>query len=82
MAGLQLESMFHRRLLVLLGLTLLGMLLLSGQLARLTLASGGELLAQAERRLEELRRQAGEREECIREYRVGRRLFTTILESK
>jgi len=50
-AGLQLESMFHRRLLVLLGLTLLGMLLLSGQLARLTLASGGELLAEAERPL-------------------------------
>lgn len=51
MPGLRLESMFHRRLLVLLGLTLAGMLLLSGQLARLTLASGDELLAQAERPL-------------------------------
>ncbi len=51
MPGLRLESMFHRRLLVLLALTLGGMLLLGGQLARLTLASGAELLAQAERPL-------------------------------
>ena len=51
MPGLRLESMFHRRLLVLVALTLGGMFLLSGQLARLTLASGAELLAEAEKPL-------------------------------
>ena len=51
MAGLRLESMFHRRLIILLGMMVVAMGLLSGQLARLTLADGAELLAQAERPL-------------------------------
>jgi penicillin-binding protein 2 len=51
MAGLRLQSMFHRRLLVLASLIALAMALLIGQLARLTLASGDELLAEAERAL-------------------------------
>ena len=51
MAGLRLESMFHRRLLVLAACIALPMTGLVGQLARLTIASGSELLAQAERPL-------------------------------
>ena len=51
MPGIRLESMFHRRLVVLAVLALGGMGLLAGQLARLTLAHGSELLAEAERPL-------------------------------
>ena len=51
MAGLRLESMFHRRLLVLLALIAGGMGLLGAQLGRLTIGNGGELLAEAERAL-------------------------------
>jgi len=43
--------MFHRRLVVLAALSVAGMGLLAGQLARLTLAHGSELLAEAERPL-------------------------------
>jgi len=45
------HSMFHRRLLLLLGLTLVGAALLSGQLFRLTVVQGADLLREAERAL-------------------------------